>query len=66
VRAGLSTLPGVERVDYDPGRDLFSLVYDAQRLSLSLIFSQIHQAGRQMGRDYVPEVVTEPASGSGG
>ncbi len=46
-------------MDYDAGRDLFTLDYDAGRLSLGLLFAQIHQAGRQMGQEYVPEVVEE-------
>ncbi len=66
MRAGLLALPGVAQVDYDAATDLFTLRYDAQRLSLRLIFAQIHQAGRQMGRDYVPEVVTEEKIGERG
>lgn len=59
MRAGLLALPGVAQVDYDAARDLFTVRYDAGRLSLRLLFAQIHQAGRQQGRDYVPEVVAE-------
>lgn len=59
MRDGILALPGVARVEYDAGRDLFLMEYDAGRLSLSVIFAQIHQAGRRLGRDYVPEVVAE-------
>jgi hypothetical protein len=51
-------LPGVARVEYDAARDLFMMDYDDTRLDLKLIFTQIHQAGRSMGREYEPEIVT--------
>ncbi len=59
VRAGLLALPGVARVEYDAARDLFTLDYDDSRLDLRLIFTQIHRAGRSMGREYEPEIVAE-------
>lgn len=59
VRAGLLALPGVARVEYDAARDLFTLDYDDTRLPLRLIFTQIHQAGRSLGREYEPEIVAE-------
>lgn len=52
-------LPGVAQVEYDAVRDLFTLDYDDTRLPLRLIFTQIHQAGRSLGREYELEMVAE-------
>jgi len=57
VRTGLVGLAGVERVDYDAGRRLFRVRYDASRVAAGDILASVREAGKKMGRDYLPEVV---------
>ena len=57
MRASLVRLAGVERVDCDAGRRLFGVRYDASRVNVSDILASVREAGKKMGRDYLPEVV---------
>ena len=50
-------LPGIYDVTYDAGQDIFAVRYEEGRLSLPAIFAAVHNAGRQMGREYLPEAL---------
>jgi copper chaperone CopZ len=58
VRAGIMALPGVQEVSYDPGQDVFEVQYNEERLALPVIFAAVHQAGRKMGKEYLPELLS--------
>lgn len=51
-------LPGIYEVTYDAGQDTFEVRYEERRIGLPAIFSAVHNAGRRMGREYLPEVLT--------
>lgn len=55
--AAVGALPGVDRVDYDPQRDRFSLEYDPERVSLADIFAAVVLGGKKMGREYRPRLL---------
>ncbi|MGQ9921452.1 MAG: hypothetical protein ACUVRZ_09005 [Desulfobacca sp.] len=57
VRAALTTLPGVVSISYHPGTDHFRLTYRADKVQLSTIFAAVWQAGRQHGREFIPQVI---------
>ena len=59
MRDGLLSLPGIHEVSYDAAQDLFTVRYEAGRIGISAMFQAVHQAGRRLGREYVPEIVTE-------
>jgi hypothetical protein len=59
VRDGIMALPGVHTVTYDPHQDIFEVRYEAGRPGVSAIWAAVHQAGRKMGREYLPEALTE-------
>jgi hypothetical protein len=48
-------------VEYDAGLALFRVRYDASRVAASDILASVREAGKKMGRDYLPEIVAEPA-----
>lgn len=50
-------LPGIHDVAYDAGQDIFAVRYEAGRIDLSAIFAAVHNAGRKMGREYLPEAL---------
>lgn len=57
VRAGLTELPGINRVEYDPQQDRFMADYDPARVEVADIFAAVFQAGKKMGQDYLPRLV---------
>jgi hypothetical protein len=58
VRAGLTTLKGIDRVRYDPGQDQFLIEYDPGQIGMEAIFAEVRKSGKDMGREYHPEVIT--------
>jgi hypothetical protein len=58
VRAALQEMTGVGQVQYDPDRDLFTVDYEADRTDLAAIFAAVFQAGKKMGQNYFPKLVT--------
>jgi hypothetical protein len=58
VRAAVEELPGVARVEYDPGQDLFTLDYDPAWSEVAAIFAAVFKAGKKMGQEYLPRLVT--------
>ena len=57
MRTGLVGLAGIEEVEYDAGRRLFRVRFDASRVAPSDILASVRETGKKMGRDYLPEVV---------
>lgn len=58
MRAGIMALPGIHEVIYDAGQDTFEVRYEEGRIGVSDIFAAVHQAGRKMGREYLPEAIS--------
>ena len=50
-------LPGIYDVTYDAGQDIFAVRYEEGRIGLPAIFAAVHNAGRTMGREYLPEAL---------
>lgn len=57
VRAGLLNLPGILEVKYAAEQELFSVSFESVLVSLETIFAAVFTTGKQLGRDYFPEVV---------
>ncbi len=56
VCSQLKALDGIDKVAYDAAKDLFTVSFDPGRVSLETIFAAVYAAGKQLGRDYFPEV----------
>ncbi|MDI6852668.1 MAG: hypothetical protein QME75_03545 [Deltaproteobacteria bacterium] len=50
-------LPGIHEATYNAEQDIFEVRYEEGRISVPAIFAAVHQAGRQMGREYLPEAL---------
>ncbi len=59
VRAAVTALPGVLSISYQPETDLFRLTYRTDKVQLPTIFAAVWEAGRQNGREFVPQVVND-------
>jgi hypothetical protein len=58
VRAELLKVTGVLAVTYDPDQDLFSVQFESVLVSLETIFAAVFAAGKKMGQEYLPEIVS--------
>lgn len=58
MRAELLKLPGVLAVTYAADHDLFSVQFEDVVVDLETIFTAVFMAGREMGREYFPEVIS--------
>jgi len=58
VCSQLKALKGIDKVAYDAEKDLFTVSFDPSHVSLETIFAAVYTAGKQMGKDYFPEVIT--------
>ena len=58
VRAELLQVTGVLAVTYHPDQDRFSLQFESVMVSLETIFAAVFAAGKKMGQDYFPEVIS--------
>ncbi len=58
MRAAVQALPGIVKIDYDPGGDIFVLEYQEGRVKLEDVFTAVVQAGRIAGREYWPKLVS--------
>lgn len=52
------TLPGIHDATYNAEMDIFEVRYEEGRISVTAIFAAVHNAGRQMGREYLPEALS--------
>jgi hypothetical protein len=57
VRAELLKVTGVLAVAYDPNQNLFAVRFESVLVSLETIFAAVFVAGKQLGQEYIPEVV---------
>jgi hypothetical protein len=44
-------------VKYHPQQDHFTVSYESALVSLESIFATVVKAGKQLGREYLPEVI---------
>ena len=58
VRAELLKVAGVLGVTYHPEPDLFSVRFESVLVSLETIFTAVFVAGKKMGQEYLPEIVS--------
>jgi hypothetical protein len=58
VRAELLKITGVLAVTYHADKDLFSVQFESVLVSLETIFAAVFTAGKKMGQEYLPEIVS--------
>ena len=58
VRAELLQVTGVLGVTYHPDQDTFSVRFESLLVSLETIFAAVFAAGKKMGQEYFPEVIS--------
>lgn len=58
VRAALLQVNGLLEVNYDVAQDIFSVRYESVLVSLENIFAVVFAAGKQLGQEYFPELIT--------
>jgi copper chaperone CopZ len=58
VRVEIAGLPGVVRVEYQAEGEAFSVQFDPGKASLEAIFAAVYAAGKKMGQDYLPQLLT--------
>lgn len=57
VRAELLKLKGMLAVTYHADEDYFSVRFESVLVNLETIFATVFAAGKQMGREYFPEII---------
>lgn len=57
MRAAVLHQPGVMAVSYDKEQDYFTVSFESVMISVEAIFAAVFQTGRQMGQEYMPEVI---------
>lgn len=57
MRAELLKLQGLLAVTYDADEDYFSVRFESVLVNLETIFAAVFAAGKQLGREYFPEVI---------
>jgi hypothetical protein len=58
VRAELLQVKGVLGVIYHLDQDFFSVQFESVMVSLEIIFAAVFAAGKKMGQEYFPEVIS--------
>ena len=58
VRAELLNTKGVLEVAYYPDQDLFAVRFESVLVSLETFFAAVFAAGKKMGQEYFPEVIS--------
>ena len=58
VRAELLQVKGVLAVTYHLDQDFFSVQFESVLVSLETIFAAVFAAGKKMGQEYFPEVIS--------
>lgn len=58
VRAALLQVKGVLEVTYHQDQDYFQVLFESVLANPEAIFAAVYHAGRQMGREYLPEVIS--------
>ena len=57
MRAALAALRGIGDVAYDDREDIFTVRFDPRHIKPEDIVAAVWMAGRQAGREYLPEVI---------
>ena len=58
VRAELLKVKGVLAVTYHPNQEVFAVRFESVLVSLETIFAAVFAAGKKMGQEYFPEVIS--------
>lgn len=58
VSAEIKNIPGIIRVEFDQETMLFQVEFHKRFVSLEDILAAVWQAGKKMGKEYVPQIVT--------
>ena len=58
VRAELLKVTGMLGVTYHADQDFFSVQFESVLVSLETIFAAVFAAGKKMGQEYFPEVIS--------
>ena len=58
MRAELLNLTGLLEVQYHADQDFFSVRFESVLVDLETIFAAVVSAGKKMGREYLPEVIS--------
>ena len=58
VRAELLKVKGVLAVTYHPNHEVFAVRFESVLVSLETIFAAVFAAGKMMGQEYFPEVIS--------
>ena len=58
VGVELLKVKGVLAVTYDPNQEVFAVRFESVLVSLETIFAAVFAAGKKMGQEYFPEVIS--------
>ncbi len=58
MRDEIKKIPGITRVDFDQETRLFHVEFHKRFVSPENIFAAVWQAGKKMGKEYLPQIVT--------
>jgi copper chaperone CopZ len=58
VRVELLKVKGVLAVTYHPNHEVFAVRFESVLVSLETIFAAVFAAGKMMGQEYFPEVIS--------
>jgi len=58
VCAEIKNIPGILRVEFDQQTRLFHVEFHQRFVSPEDILAAVWRAGRKMGREYIPELLT--------
>jgi hypothetical protein len=58
VCAEIKEIPGITRVEFDQETRLFHVEFHQRFVSPENIFAAVWQAGKKMGKEYLPQIVT--------
>jgi hypothetical protein len=57
VSAEIRNIPGIIRVEFDQETRLFRVEFHRRFVTPENIFAAVWQAGKKMGKEYLPQVV---------
>jgi hypothetical protein len=58
VSAEIRNIPGIIRVEFDQETRLFRVEFHRRFVTPEAIFAAVWQAGKKMGKEYLPQIVT--------
>ena len=56
--AALKQIPGITRADFDQESRFFHVEYHQRFVTPEHIFAAVWEAGKKMGKEYLPHIVT--------